>query len=92
MAFYGSKPPRWKEGLEAWTEALKLAPGPAEREGVHLHLARIYLKLNNYEQARANLELVTNANYAGLKKILTGDLNGASGKAGTNGPSAGFGH
>jgi len=83
-SFYGTNPPRWKDGLEAWTEALKIARDDVEREGVFLHLARIHLKLGHYEQARANLDNITNANYAVLKKRLTSNLNAAL--AGTNAP------
>ena len=88
-SFYGTNPPRWKEGLEAWTEALKIAHDDVEREGVRIHLARIQLKLGQYEQARSNLDSITNANYAELKKRLTRNLNRA--RAGTNAPPSAAG-
>ena len=75
--FYGFKQPRWKDGLEAWTEALKIARDEVEREGVCLHLARIHLQLGDYDQARTNLDVVTNANYAKLKDALAQNLNAA---------------
>ena len=87
-SFYGANPPRWKDGLEAWTEALKIARDEVEREGVYIHLARIHLKLGDYEQARSDLDVVTNANYAGLKERLTRNLNEAK----TNTPAAGAAH
>jgi tetratricopeptide (TPR) repeat protein len=68
--YYGIKPPRWKDGLEAWTQALKVARNEVEREGVCLHLARIHLQLGDYDLARANLDVVTNADYAKVKKPL----------------------
>jgi hypothetical protein len=74
-SFYGIKPPRWRDGLEAWTEALKVAPGEIEAEGVHIHLARIHLQLGEFDEARTNLDVVTNANYAKLKDALTGKLD-----------------
>jgi tetratricopeptide (TPR) repeat protein len=83
-SFYGTNPPRWKDGLEAWTEALKIARNDAEREGVYIHLARIHLKLGDFDQARANLDVVTNANYAEFKGRLTRNLNAALEKAKTN--------
>jgi cytochrome c-type biogenesis protein CcmH/NrfG len=43
-SFYGTNPPRWKDGLAAWTEAFKIAHDDGEREGVYIHLARIHLK------------------------------------------------
>jgi tetratricopeptide (TPR) repeat protein len=79
-SFYGINPPRWKDGLAAWTQALKIAPDEVEREGVCLHLARIHLELGDYEQARSNLDLVTNANYAKLKSNLTSNLTNAVSK------------
>jgi tetratricopeptide (TPR) repeat protein len=84
MSFYGVQPPRWKEGLEAWKETLKVAPGEEEREGVDIHLARIYVNLGQYDQARASLDLVTNANFAGLKKDVAEDLKAAVDKGKTN--------
>lgn len=66
-SFYGTKPPRWKDGLEAWTQALKIAHDEVERQGVYIHLARINLKLGNLDDARKDLEFVTNEHYFGLK-------------------------
>jgi tetratricopeptide (TPR) repeat protein len=79
-SFYGTKPPRWKDGLEAWTEALKIAHDEVEREGVHIHLARIQLQLGDYDQARANLDIVTNADYAKMKNDLARNVDDALAK------------
>jgi tetratricopeptide (TPR) repeat protein len=79
-SFYGIKPPRWKDGLEAWTEALNIAHDEVEREGVHLHLARIQLQLGDYDQARTNLDVVTNANYVKLKNALAQNLTNSPAK------------
>jgi tetratricopeptide (TPR) repeat protein len=86
QSFYGANPPRWKDGLAAWTEALKLAHDDVEREGVCLQMAHIHLELGQYDQARSNLDLVTNANYAPLKEPLARSLNEALAKARTNAP------
>jgi tetratricopeptide (TPR) repeat protein len=72
-SYYGTNPPRWREGLEAWKQTLKIAHDEIEREGVYTHLARIEIKLGLFEDARKNLDAVTNANYAVLKHRL--DLN-----------------
>jgi tetratricopeptide (TPR) repeat protein len=74
QSFYGIQPPRWKDGLEAWTEALKVAHDEVEREGVHIHLARLHLQLGEYDQARMNLDVVTNADYAKMKNVLAHKL------------------
>ncbi len=83
-SFYGTNPPRWQEGLEAWTQALKIAHDEVEREGVCIHLARIQLKLGHYDQARSSLNAVTNAGYAVMKGRITRNLEAALAKAATN--------
>lgn len=85
-SFYGTKPPRWKEGLAAWTEALKIAHDDQEREGVYIHLARINLKLGRYDDSRRNLNEVTNSMYAVLKNRITKNLNQAIANSATNTP------
>jgi len=85
--FYGTNPPRWKEGLEAWTEALKVAHDEDEREGVCIHLARINLKLGHYDDARMRLNAVTNAAYAVLRDRIAKNLNQAILKEQTNTPA-----
>jgi tetratricopeptide (TPR) repeat protein len=85
-SFYGTNPPRWKDGLEAWTEALKIAHDDVEREGVYIHLARIEIKLGRFDEARLRLNGVTNENYAPLKRLLTRNLNRAIAQASTNAP------
>ena len=84
QSFYGTTPPRWQDGLAAWTEALKLARDDIERQGVCLQMAHIHLELGQYDQARSNLDLVTDTNYAPLKEPLARDLNNALAKAKTN--------
>jgi tetratricopeptide (TPR) repeat protein len=79
-SFYGIQPPRWRDGLQAWTEALKVAHDEIEREGVHIHLARLHLQLGEYDQARTNLDVVTNADYAKMKEVLARNLNDALAK------------
>ena len=86
-SFYGTKPPRWQDGLAAWTSALKIAHDDAEREGVYIHLARINLKLGNFDAARRSLNEVTNSMYTVLKGRLTRNLNEAIVSAATNTPA-----
>jgi tetratricopeptide (TPR) repeat protein len=73
-SFYGINPPRLKEGLQAWSEALKIAPDEVEKEGVYVHLAGIHLQLGDYDQVRSNLDLITNINYAKFKTDLASNL------------------
>ncbi|MEO7299416.1 MAG: tetratricopeptide repeat protein [Verrucomicrobiota bacterium] len=68
QSFYGTKPPRYKEGLAAWTDVLKIARDDVERDGVRIHLARMNWHLGNYKEARAQLAAITSEMYAGTKK------------------------
>lgn len=70
QSFYGTKPPRYKEGLVAWTDVMKLARDDIERDGVRIHLGRINWKLGNFDEARRQLNAVTNSMYARSKKKL----------------------
>ncbi len=72
--FYGTKPPRWEDGLVAWNQALKIAHDDVEREGVYLHLARINWKLDRFDEANRWLNQVTNSGYAVLKKRIARNI------------------
>jgi tetratricopeptide (TPR) repeat protein len=72
--YYGIKPTRTEDALNAWTNALKIADSDIEREGVYIHLARFKLNANRYEEARQNLTLVTNALYDTLKTRVLHNL------------------
>ncbi|HUD49699.1 MAG TPA: hypothetical protein VMR33_22925 [Candidatus Baltobacteraceae bacterium] len=85
-SFYGTNPPRWKDGLDAWTDALKIAHDEDEREGVYIHLARIDLKLGRYDEARMRLNGVTNQAYAVLKNRIAKNLDRALAGQQTNAP------
>jgi tetratricopeptide (TPR) repeat protein len=86
-SFYGTKPPRWKDALQAWTEALDIAHDEVEREGVYVHLARVDIRLGHFDDARMRLNGLTNEMYAHFKKILTRNLNQAIAKEATNSPA-----
>jgi tetratricopeptide (TPR) repeat protein len=81
-SFYGTKPPRWEDGLTAWDQTLKIAHDDVEREGVYIHLARINWKLNRFAAAHQWLDQVTNTGYAVLKKRIARNL--AEAESGTN--------
>jgi tetratricopeptide (TPR) repeat protein len=74
MTFYGIKPTRHDEALAAWETALKIAPNAQEREGVHVHLARVQLNAGRYEEARRHLDQVSDPIYRDLKKRLQRNL------------------
>ena len=66
-SYYGIRPLRTNDALAAWTNALHTAHNDAEREGVFIHLARIKIAAGRFDEARAQLDAVTNSIYAGLK-------------------------
>ena len=70
QSYYGTKPPRWADGYEAWKVAKTLARDDIEREGVLTHLARCAINLGKFEEAKAHLSGVTNEMYLSLKGKL----------------------
>lgn len=85
--YYGIKPTRADEALNAWTNALRLASDELEREGVYIHFARIKLHAGRFDEARAHLNAITNEHYATLKQRLTKNIVELEAKA-TNAPPA----
>jgi len=87
QTYYGIKPSRTKEALEAWNYALKVASEPVEREGIYLHLARVELNSGMLTEAHRHLDRVTNSLYADTKNRLIRNLTKKeSGGAETNAP------
>ena len=70
QSYYGIKPLRTNDALVAWTNTLAIARDEVEREGVYIHLARVKTAIGRFDEARAQLEVVTNAAYADLKNRL----------------------
>ena len=74
QSYYGIKPLRADDALAAWNYTLKVAKDDLQREGVYVHLARVQLNSGQFEEARRNLNLVTNDVYQVLKSRLTRNL------------------
>jgi tetratricopeptide (TPR) repeat protein len=72
---YGVRPLRADAALQAWTNAFQIARDAVEREGVHIHFARIKLNAGRLAEARSHLNAVTNAMYADLKRRVTRNLD-----------------
>jgi len=85
QCFYGIRPLRLQEGLAAWNQCLKIAHDEVEREGVLIHLARLQLALNHFDESQRALDAVTNKMYSVLKDRLARNLNQAAQNALTNG-------
>lgn len=103
QSYYGIKPPKsgdpeadrkvalklTEEAVAAWEVAMKVAGNDVERQGVHIHLARILINGNRFDEARKNLNAVTNEIYFLTKTNLTKKLLANESKAkGTNAPGA----
>ena len=75
QCYYGIKPIRTEDALTAWTNALRIARDDIERQGVYIHLARFKLDAERFDEARQQLNAVTNEMYAELKKRLSRNLD-----------------
>jgi tetratricopeptide (TPR) repeat protein len=87
QTYYGIKPLRLEEALQAWTNTLAIAHDEVEREGVYIHFARLKLQADRFAEVHAHLNAVTNEMYAELKKRVARNLDERERKAeGTNQP------
>jgi len=67
QTYYGVNPLRTDEALQAWTNAFKIARDDIEREGVHVHFARIKSMAGRFAEAHGHLAAVTNRMYDTIK-------------------------
>jgi tetratricopeptide (TPR) repeat protein len=74
QTFYGITPPRNDAAIAAWERALKLAPDDVERQGVHLHFARIKVNMGHFADARAHLDKVSHPGHAVVKERIAKTL------------------
>jgi tetratricopeptide (TPR) repeat protein len=70
QTYYGIKPMRTNDALAAWKHAMTVAKTTDEQQGIALHLARVQLNTGRFDEALLNLNSVTNAEMAELKKRL----------------------
>lgn len=81
QSYYGIRPMRHAEAIAAWEEAMKVAVNDEEREGVHIHLARIKLDAGRFDEVHRHLNQVTNAVYGVHKNRLMRNLAEREGKS-----------
>lgn len=87
LTYYGIKPPRNDEALQAWTNAFTLANTEVERQGIHVHFARVKTHAGRFAEARAHLKLITLPIYDELRPRLERTLEEKEREAsGTNVP------
>jgi hypothetical protein len=84
QSYYGIKPLRAKDALEAWNHALSLAKNDVEKQGIYLHLARVELNSGRFSEAQAHLNEVNEPQMQDLKKLLQKNLDQKSKSATTN--------
>lgn len=103
QSYYGIKPPKTgddeadrkaaqklnDEAMAAWKTAMKLARDDIERQGVYIHFARLNIAAGRFDEARNNLNAVTNGMLNSVKNTLTKKLTTQEQKAKeTNSPPA----
>lgn len=74
QAYYALQPPDNEAAIAAWTRAQSLARDAQEREGTHLHLARVKAAAGRLNEARSHLTSVTNSALAAVKARLEREL------------------
>lgn len=77
QSYYGIRPLRTNDALVAWTNAFNLARDDIEREGVHVHFARLKWMAGRTNEARLHLDAITNVMYTEIKERLTRNLTNA---------------
>jgi tetratricopeptide (TPR) repeat protein len=70
QTFYAMRPFPAGDALQAWSNALATARTPVDQQDAHVHLARVRMLQGRLDQARAQLALVTNAQFAVVKSNL----------------------
>jgi tetratricopeptide (TPR) repeat protein len=74
QTFYGIRPPRIEPALTAWTNAMAVANDEIEREGVHIHFARLKMADRRFDEARGHLESVKDPMYKEIRAKLERNL------------------
>jgi len=74
QTYYSFKPLPVEAALHAWTNALKVAHEETDQEDVHIHLARVKMLAGRFDEARAQLEGVTNQASLNAKTTLLHNL------------------
>jgi len=72
------KQKHFEDAMAAWNEAFKLAGDDTERQGVLLHYARLQINADRFEEARKNLNGITNDMFKVTKQNLLRKLENRS--------------
>jgi tetratricopeptide (TPR) repeat protein len=68
--YYGIRPMRTEPALKAFTNALNIAHNEQDRENVYVNFARVEMLAGRFDEARAQLDTVTNPMYGDLKRRI----------------------
>jgi tetratricopeptide (TPR) repeat protein len=74
QSYYGIKPIRTEDALNAWTNCLKIATTELERQGVYIHLARFKVNAGRFAEAREDVARVTDPSLDDLKTRILHNL------------------
>lgn len=72
------KEKHFNDAMTAWNEAFKIAGDDIERQGVLIHYARLQINADRFEDARKNLNAVTNDMFKVTKQNLLKKLESRS--------------
>lgn len=78
----------YQDAIAAWEQAQRLASDDLQRQGVALHLARVHLLANHFDDAQRHLDLVSVEAYRDTKQRIQRNLTAKREKAATNNPPA----
>lgn len=73
--FYGMRKPDWTEALNAWKHVLELSP---KKDFAYANLARVNLRLGQYDASLECLEKIQSSDYERLKANLRVQVEAAS--------------
>lgn len=89
QSYYGIKPTRTEDALTAWTNAFRIARDDIERQGVHLHFARVKMAAGRFDEAEKHLQVQFDPMYTDLRERLVRNLREKREAASlTNAPTA----
>jgi pentatricopeptide repeat protein len=71
QTYYGIKPPRPDDAIKSWDYAMKIAENDAQRQAVHIHLARVKIHAGRFDEAREHLAKISEPRLNDLKVRVT---------------------
>jgi tetratricopeptide (TPR) repeat protein len=83
QTFYSLKPLPYAQALQAWTNAIAIARQESDLHDSYVHLARVKMLAGRYNEARAQLALVTNESFLQAKTNLLKNIQQRESEAGT---------